>query len=135
MIVKLYNQGKTLGLTDSESVDFATCAIEKIKIAIPNLSASKLTFDESKEIGRKIGLECARNYQFKIRWSEETEEMLRTYLNNLKEFNILTKESKENFSECVINKLKLKYPNGFSKIPEEDAAKIGEECVLLIMKQ
>ncbi len=135
IIVKLYNQGKTLGLTESESVDFATCAIEKIKIAIPNPTASKLTSDEWYVIGRKTGLECASNYQFKIRWNQETEEMLKTYLNNVKEFKILTKESKDNFSDCVISKLKLKYPNGFSKIPEEDAAKIGEECILLIMKQ
>lgn len=135
IIVKTYNQGKTLGLTDSQSIDYATCVIEKMKIAIPNLATSKITADEAREIGKKIGLECLRNYQLKISWNQQSEEMLKTYFNNIKEFNILTKESKEKFSDCVISKLKLKYPNGFSKIPEEDAGKIGKECMELIMKQ
>lgn len=135
IIIKIYKQGNTLGLTDAQSIDYATCVIEKMKVAIPNPSTSKITADEGREIGKKIGLECIGNYQIKLSWNQQSEEMLKTYFNNIKFFNILTKESKEKFSDCFISKLKLKYPNGFSKIPEEDAGKISEECMGLVMKQ
>jgi hypothetical protein len=135
IIVKTYDQGKTLGLTESQSIEFATCVISKMKIAIPNPSTSKMTADDAREIGKNIGLECLGNYKLKLSWSPQSEEMIKTYLNNIKEFNILTKEAKDKFSDCVISKLKQKYPNGFNKIPEEDAGKIGEQCMEIIIKQ
>lgn len=135
LIVTSYNQAKVLGLTDAESLEYATCVIGKIEKAIPNPRSAKITMEEAKEIGRKIGFDCLAESKIKLEWSAYSENLIRSYLNDIKEFKILKDLAKEKLIGCVIDKLKLKYPDGIREIPESDAEKIVSACMAVVMEQ
>jgi hypothetical protein len=136
MTVKIFNLGKTFGLTDEQAYEFTVCAITKFKVSLPNPNTQSVSGVSAKEIGRRIGLECMAKYQLNMKWTKDSEDLIRRYFDSksdtdMKMFSI---DAKNKLVDCVIDKLKTKYPNGFTKIPEAEAEIIGKECAESVMK-
>jgi hypothetical protein len=69
----------------------------------------------------------------KMQWTPQSEQLIRQYFNGKEELKVLSTDEKDKFNTCVINKLKVLFPKGLTKIPEKEAVKIGEECIKEIL--
>ncbi|QNR86746.1 hypothetical protein H9N25_10355 [Pedobacter riviphilus] len=131
--VQIFNLGKTIGLSDSQATDYTICCIEKFKVKMPD--PSKVSPDQAKVIGKEIGAICLENMTLNFKWTEASEDFVKNYFNSQKELSVLSKEARDKFNSCVIQKLKTRYPNGFSKLPEDVASEIGKKCIESVLDE
>jgi len=123
---QIFQLGKNFGLNDNQANEYTACCLEKLKSEFPNMS--KGTIEEARAIRRRIGGECLSKYTIHMAWSQQSEIILRATLNSLKLTQNLSEQTREIFNNCVIKKLKIAYPAGLTKVPEDVMLKIGNDC-------
>jgi len=124
---QIFQLGKTLGLNDIEAKKFSTCCLSSMMKAAPKPQI--LTMEQLKELGKNATAECLDVSKINMKWSAQSENLIRKYFKNDKELDFLKEDDRVRFEDCVLKKMKVKFPNGIVKMPDDVAKEIGEACV------
>ena len=124
-MTKLVEQSMN-GNNNAEIVD---CTITQIMKNYPE-GLKKGTEEERFKFLYKIGYECSQKTEINLlKWSKLTEDAMRLkIMEYLKETALNTKQ-KSDLISCVINKMKLKYPEGLKGNLEKDFEQVTVKCI------
>lgn len=126
----ILKQIDAMGLSDESKQEFINCAMGKYKSAYPN-GINDVSEGDAYNVGKRIGKECFESIdKVDMKWTVESEKMLVDYYMNSKDFKDFPIEKKQNFARCVVDQLKIMYPEGLTgKVSENVWNEIGKICV------
>lgn len=126
-------------LDDAKAKRFSDCILDTCKKRFPSgiegVPDNKLE-NEMKEMSKFC---ASQGNDFVWAWNPTTENLFRNYLMNMLESERmpLSEEQKGKWVSCVVEKLKLKYPEGVNLYEEtvhQDMGKISEFCALKMLR-
>lgn len=122
----------SLGLSEKEANDFAECAFKKSALKYPDIHSLPADFV------RNVGKECAKDMT--VQWSPKLETFIINKLLSAKEVKMIAPEYRIAYCQCIINQIKIKYPNGANseqivEMSKIDGMIIGKECYQQILSK
>lgn len=132
---QVFTSVDSLGLDKGQKKEFTDCCLSKLKLKFPQ-GIAQIPQDSVNRFGKEIGKECYRQLANKnLSWTKKFEELMKTYYMNAPELQKVDTKIRAAYIDCLIEKLKIKYPAGLDhKLPDIELQPIIEECVASIKK-
>jgi hypothetical protein len=126
----LYDQSEQLLVKDDQRKEWANCAVQKLKAALPQ-GMDSVTQDSISRLAQSIGASCIQtvsNAMFK--WSPMMVQSIKQKVLSRPELNAIKEEQRAAVIDCLVAKLQKEFPDGFTiALIEGAAAKYAKDCV------
>ncbi len=128
----LYESSKRLTDDESQRIAFAKCVLESAKARNGN-TIEGLNFERADSLTQSIAADCGKTIT-KIAWTKEVDQRILMKVKSLDELKGARSDIKDKYAQCVLSKLKAKYPKGIrDQVPQDVMDAIYIDC-LAVMK-
>lgn len=129
---RVYNMSSIFNFSPEQRKEYCNCSLNEFKKYYPN-GIRGVSQEQASKTGKQVGDKCFTYVKtVSIAWNAQSEKVLKNYIINLDPLKSLPLVNRQRFADCVLEKLKTKYPDGIKEIPEKDAIKYGDECAYTI---
>ncbi|MES2456126.1 MAG: hypothetical protein V4594_11310 [Bacteroidota bacterium] len=109
----------------------AKCFVDKIMVLYPN-GIDELSADTLKKVSERVGMECTSTVT-QLSWTPLIEKAILKKFKALDELKAYSEEKKTVYANCLLTKLKEKYPKGLvGGISQNEMDKVYGECLYVL---
>jgi len=109
----------------------AKCFVDKIMVLYPN-GIDELSADTLKKVSERVGMECTSTVT-QLSWTPLIEKAILKKFKALDELKSISEEKKTIYANCLLTKLKEKYPKGLvGGISQNEMDKVYGECLYVL---
>ncbi len=126
-----YEASKGLSSDEKQRQIIVNCLVDKLKARYGG-NLERLDIDSLKNISDGDAEACAKLFT-KISWTPLIEEKILKKFSSLEELNGFSAMQKMDYAQCLLSKLKIKYPKGLDgRVPEKEMDEFYMGCVSVL---